>query len=141
MAFRVNPSDGVVKLNVRLFAAIVKVLSAVKSSISFKEMPVTGPAKFDVAVVEVALNDSATTGPVTESLAYGDVVPIPTLPAALIRMRSADPFVANKILLPLVAWNPKSVDPPPETIALARPKYTDGEEAPFVRAKNGIVDA
>ncbi|HEY4478400.1 MAG TPA: hypothetical protein VI775_00985, partial [Candidatus Paceibacterota bacterium] len=40
------------------------------------------PAKVEVAVVDVAWKYSATTGPTTDSFAYGDVVPIPTLPSA-----------------------------------------------------------
>ena len=44
---------------------------------------VNPPAKVEVAVVEVAWKYSATIGPTTESLAYGEVVPSPRLPAAL----------------------------------------------------------
>ena len=40
-----------------------------------------------VAVVVVAVKNDATTSPTTESFAYGELVPIPTLPFALMRNR------------------------------------------------------
>ena len=48
------------------------------------------PPKVDVAV-DVAVNLEATTSPTTESLAYGDDVPMPTLPS----------FVTSSILTPV----------------------------------------
>jgi hypothetical protein len=41
--------------------------------------------KRDVAVVDVALMYSATTGPTTENFAYGEEVPIPIFPVAAIK--------------------------------------------------------
>src|SRR3990167_7887939 len=62
--------------------ALVSKVSAPNSRLSRMVCPVatSPPANVDVAVVEVAWKYSATTGPTTESFAYGDVVPMPTLP-------------------------------------------------------------
>src|SRR3989338_11296504 len=62
--------------------ALVSNVIAPNSRLSRTVCPVATnpPEKVDVAVVEVAWKYSATTGPTTESFAYGDVVPIPTLP-------------------------------------------------------------
>jgi hypothetical protein len=48
-----------------------------------KQVALTPPAKVEVAV-EVAVKRDATTSPTTESLAYGLLVPMPTLPAKLL---------------------------------------------------------
>jgi hypothetical protein len=59
------------------------------------------PTNVDEAVVDVAVNLAPTTSPATESIAYGEVVPIPTLPLEVILILSttADGFDAfgNKI--------------------------------------------
>src|SRR3989339_1611901 len=65
--------------------ALVSKVSAPNSRLSRMVCPVatSPPANVDVAVVEVAWKYSATTGPTTESFAYGDVVPMPMLPSPL----------------------------------------------------------
>jgi hypothetical protein len=45
-----------------------------------------------IAVVEVAVKYSATAWPTTESLAYGEVVPMPTLPDVLIKNFDCAPY-------------------------------------------------
>src|SRR3990167_4972697 len=66
--------------------ALVSNVIAPNSRLSRTVCPVATnpPEKVDVAVVEVAWKYSATTGPTTESFAYGDVVPMPTRPSASI---------------------------------------------------------
>ena len=48
------------------------------------------PCKEESMVVDVATKFCATTCPATESFAYGDEVPMPTLPSALIRKSEED---------------------------------------------------
>ena len=62
-----------------------------KSYSSAPDPTLSPPAMVEVAVVLVAWIFSATTSPTTESLAYGDDVPIPILPLALTTVSGVPP--------------------------------------------------
>ena len=55
----------------------------------------------DVAVVEVAVMYSPTIGPATESLAYGEVVPMPS--RAFVSSHDKSPLAVPDTLVPLEA--------------------------------------
>ena len=81
--------------------ALVSNVIAPNSRLSRTVCPVATnpPEKVDVAVVEVAWKYSATTGPTTESFAYGLVVPMPTLPA-LVMVSACVPAPAAEVKKP-----------------------------------------
>src|SRR3989344_2630272 len=56
------------------------------------------PANVEVAVVDVAWKYSATTGPTTDSFAYGDVVPMPTFPLPVMTNRSVVPRAVDEAI-------------------------------------------
>ena len=64
-------------------------------------------ATFDIAVVEVALMDAETISPTTESVAYGELVPIPTLPPAVMRKSElvAEPELFVVVEISNNAWS------------------------------------
>lgn len=59
--------------------------------------------KLEVAVVEVAMKFCATTWPATESFAYGEVVPIPTLPFER-KVARVMLFALRSKMLPAPCW-------------------------------------
>ncbi|MEK7557372.1 MAG: hypothetical protein AAB538_05320, partial [Patescibacteria group bacterium] len=60
-------------------AADIEPLVIVRPFAEARELAETPPLKEEVAVV-VAVKNAATASPTTESFAYGEVVPMPTLP-------------------------------------------------------------
>src|SRR3989339_1327751 len=84
----------------------------------------TRPAHVLVAVVEVAVKCDATTSPTTASFAYGEVVPIPTLP--LERMVSFELSltpIMREFGIVLMIFDPIAVEKLPLTL-LSRPSAT-----------------
>src|SRR3989338_9140546 len=73
--------------------ALVSNVRAPNSALSnwLKPVDTRPPAKVEVAAVEVAWKYSPTAGPTTESVAYGEVVPIPTFPALVMTNLSVVP--------------------------------------------------
>src|SRR3989344_1908943 len=80
--------------------AFVSKLIAPISRLSSCVRPVatTSPENVEVAVVDVAWKYSATTGPTTDSFAYGDVVPMPTFPLPVMTNRSVVPRAVDEAI-------------------------------------------
>src|SRR3989344_9333512 len=80
--------------------ALVSNVRAPNSALSnwLKPVDTRPPAKVEVAAVEVAWKYSPTTGPTTESFAYGDVVPMPTFPLPVMTNRSVVPRAVDEAI-------------------------------------------
>ena len=92
-------------------------------------MKTAPPSNVDVAVVEVAWKYSATTGPTTESFAYGVEVPIPTLPVEELYMNPVESIVSPlaRFKLPLSV-----VSPPTERVPENEPDVPENEVLPEI---------